>query len=335
MISLMADVKDEKLGLKDFCLASMFFPKLIMGPMVRYSDLKKPLLAAERQYMVRPDGLERGLKLYTAGLFMKVVLADNLATLWNAISIAGAYGLATPTAWLGAVGYSLELYLDFWGYSLMAVALGLMLGLPLPENFNEPYSAAGVGEFWRRWHVTLGTWFRDYVYVPLGGNRRGRLVTVRNLFVVWMLTGLWHGITVNYLIWATFLFVFIVLERYTPLGRLARARVIGNAYTAIVIVISWVIFAISDPTQLPVYLKCLFGVYSEGASPSLAQFYRLLRTYWYLIAAGIFFATPLPRRIYDRHSGKNWFILPLLVMLVLSTFFMLHNENNVFMYYAF
>ena len=335
MISLMIDTRDERLSPDDFCIMSMFFPKLIMGPIVRYRDMKSDLRIVGRERMIKPDKLERGLKLYTVGLFMKVVLADNLATLWNSLNIAGVYGLATPTAWLGAVTYSLELYLDFWGYSLMAMALGYIFGLPLAENFNEPYSAAGVGDFYRRWHITLGTWFRDYVYIPLGGNRKGRVSTMRNLVVVWLLTGFWHGITVNFLIWAGLLFILIILERYTLLGRLAKAKVLGHIYTVVVIVISWVIFAIHDPSQLWVYIKCMFGVYSEGSSPSVIQFVRLLRTYWYLILAGAFFATPLPRRIYEKHSRKLYFIAPLVIMAGLSIFFMLHNNGNVFMYYAF
>ena len=335
MISLQIDAKDEKLSFDDFFIMAMFFPKLIMGPIVRYADIKQHLRVWLGRKLVTKDGLEEGLKLYTAGLFLKVVLADNLATLWNTVMVAGVYGLSTPTAWLGAVCYTLELYFDFWGYSLMAMACGTMFGIPLARNFNEPYSSKSVGEFWRRWHITLGTWFRDYVYIPLGGSRKGKLRTLFNLFTVWLLTGLWHGITPNFVIWGMFLFVFISIEKFTPFGKISKTKIISHIYLIFIMIISWVIFAVTDVNELWVYLKCMFGVINPEAAPSIQQFIRLIGTYWYLIAAGIIFITPAPVALYKKLSGKKAGVTILLVMLGLSAFFMLQGRDNVFMYYSF
>ena len=335
MISVQIDAGDERLPFEDFLIMTMFFPKLIMGPIVRYADIKEHLRVWLGRKLVTWNGLEEGLKLYTAGLFLKVVLADNLATLWNTVMVAGVYGLSTPTSWLGAICYTLELYFDFWGYSLMAMACGTMFGIPLARNFNEPYRSKSVGEFWRRWHITLGTWFKDYVYIPLGGNRKGKLRTLFNLFIVWLLTGLWHGITPNFIIWGMFLFIFIALEKFTLLGKVSETKVISHIYLIVIIVISWVIFAINDVKDLWIYIKCMFGIYHPESAPSMQQFVRLLRTYWYLIAGGILFITPVPRALYKLLSEKKAGMALLLVMLGVSAFFMLQGRNNVFMYYSF
>lgn len=335
LISLLIDLKDDKTSFEDYLFLTFFFPKILMGPIIRAKDIKPDLIRSKSESLVRPDGLEEGLKLYTAGLFMKCVLADNLATLWHSISISGVLGITTPTAWLGALTYSLELYFDFWGYSLMALALGRMLGMSVPENFNEPYSSYGVGDFWRRWHITLGEWFRDYVYIPMGGKRRGKARCIFNLLIVWLLTALWHGITVNFLIWGLYLFILIAMERFTFWGYITRIPVLRNIYLVFVIVISWVIFAIPSAGDLWIYIKCLFGIYDEETAASGLQFVRYVRTYWHLIAVAVLFATPLPRMLYNRFSGRKWCVIPLLGMLGLSVYFCVHNQNNVFMYYGF
>ncbi len=335
IISLQMDSKKDKMSFEDFTVMAMYFPKLVMGPLVRYSDFKPVLDSARETRLVTLSGVEDGLKLFTAGMFMKVVIADNLATLWNSIGVAGAHGITTSVAWLGAITYTIELYLDFWGYSLMAVALGKMTGMPVPENFNEPYSSRSVGEFWRRWHITLGAWFRDYVYIPLGGSRKGAFRNIINLLIVWTITGIWHGWGVNYLIWSGILFLFIVLEKFTPLGKLTKVKVLGNIYLIFVIVLSWVAFAINSPAELLDYFKCLFGVHLANASPAKHQFIRFIRTYWYLIAGGLFMMTPLPRMIYSKFSKKWWMLIVLVLMFAASIFFIHKGNGNVFMYYAF
>lgn len=335
LISLLVDAGDEIVPFADYLIMTMFFPKIFMGPIVRYSDIKPHLRIWIDRRLVRWDNIEAGVKLYTAGLFLKVVIADNLASLWNSLMIAGVLGLSTPTAWLGAISYSLELYFDFWGYSLMAMAAGQMFGIPLARNFNEPYSATSIGDFWRRWHITLGTWFRDYVYIPLGGSKKGAFRTVLNLFAVWLLTGLWHGITLNFIIWGMFMFVLIVLERFTPLGKIKNTKVLCHIYLVFTVVISWVIFALTDINDLWLYIKCMFGIYAPDSAHSTQQFFRLLRTYWYLVAGGIVLATPLAKKLYY-WIFKRWYgVLVLMPLLALCAFFMVRSTNNVFMYYAF
>ncbi len=335
MISLLVDTKNEKISFIDFCTMSMYFPKLVMGPLVRYKDYKDDLKRADERRLVTAEGIEEGARLFTAGMFIKVVIADNLATLWNSINVAGAAGITTSVAWLGAITYTIELYMDFFGYSLMAVALGKMFGINLPENFNEPYSSRSVGEFWRRWHITLGAWFRDYIYIPLGGSKKGAFRNILNLLIVWLITGFWHGFGLNFIIWGLLLFVLIVLEKFTPLGKLTKVKGLGNVYLIFVIVISWVVFAINDMSSLIDYLKCLFGIRIEGASPAGSQFMRYIRTYWYLLAGGILAMTPFPRMVAKKFGKKWWMVLILAPMFAISVYFIIQGKGGAFMYYIF
>ena len=335
MISLLVDTKNEKISFIDFCTMSMYFPKLVMGPLVRYKDYKGDLKRADEKRLVTAEGIEEGARLFTAGMFIKVVIADNLATLWNSINVAGAAGITTSVAWLGAITYTIELYMDFFGYSLMAVALGKMFGINLPENFNEPYSSRSVGEFWRRWHITLGAWFRDYIYIPLGGSKKGAFRNILNLLIVWLITGFWHGFGLNFIIWGLMLFLLIVLEKFTPLGKLTKVKGLGNVYLIFVIVISWVVFAINDMNSLTDYLKCLFGIRIEGASPAGSQFMRYIRTYWYLLVGGILAMTPLPRMFAKKFGKKWWMVLILAPMFAISVYFIIQGKGGAFMYYIF
>ncbi len=335
IISLIIDGKDEKIPFDDFCVMALYFPKLVMGPMVRYKEFKPALDKSRSEHLVTLSGVEEGLKLFTAGLFMKVVIADNLATLWNRINIAGAHGITTSVAWLGAFTYTIELYMDFFGYSLMAIALGKMTGMPVPANFNDPYVSRSVGEFWRRWHITLGTWFRDYIYIPLGGSKKGALRNILNLVIVWLITGIWHGMGINFLIWSGMLCLLIILEKFTPLGKLTKVKVLGNIYLIFVIVISWVIFAINSPVELRDYLMCMFRIPLENASPAKHQMVRYLRTYWYLLLGGVVFMTPFPGKLYKKFSEKKWLIPLFLVMFLLAVHFIMQGKGNVFMYYKF
>lgn len=335
MISLLVDTKNEKISFIDFCTMSMYFPKLVMGPLVRYKDYKGDLKRADEKRLVTAEGIEEGARLFTAGMFIKVVIADNLATLWNSINVAGAAGITTSVAWLGAITYTIELYMDFFGYSLMAVALGKMFGINLPENFNEPYSSRSVGEFWRRWHITLGAWFRDYIYIPLGGSKKGAFRNILNLLIVWLITGFWHGFGLNFIIWGLMLFFLIVLEKFTPLGKLTKDKGLGNVYLIFVIVISWVVFAINDMNSLTDYLKCLFGIRIEGASPAGSQFMRYIRTYWYLLVGGILAMTPFPRMFAQKFGKKWWMVLILAPMFAISVYFIIQGKGGAFMYYIF
>ena len=201
----------EKVGLLEFATYICMFPQLIAGPIVRYGEIAERM--KERRIRIRD--LENGLKLFAVGLGLKVLLANQIGTLWNTIMTAGPGNLHVMVAWLGALAYSFQIYFDFWGYSVMAMGLGKMLGFRIPRNFDNPYASRSIAEFWRRWHITLGSWFREYVYIPLGGNRKGSARTVFNLFVVWALTGFWHGADWNFLLWGIGFFLVISLEKKT------------------------------------------------------------------------------------------------------------------------
>ena len=197
-------------NLIDFSAFVLAFPQLTMGPILRYDEWRGTL----KERMIARGDVLLGFECFAVGLCFKVLLADQLAPLWASLERIGYGYLSTPLAWLGAASYSLQLYFDFSGYSLMAMGLGQMLGLRVPRNFDLPYTARSVSEFYRRWHITLGTWFRDYLYIPLGGSRRGKARTALALAVVWVFTGLWHGASWNFVLWGVMLLAFILLEKF-------------------------------------------------------------------------------------------------------------------------
>ena len=195
--------------MKRTAVYSTMFPQIVSGPIMRFNE--GSFLLEERNYSW--EKVEEGLQYFILGLGTKVLLADRLAILWKDIHVIGYESISTPLAWLGAVSYSMELYFDFWGYSLMASGLCVMLGFPFIMNFDHPYASKSISEFWRRWHMTLGSFFRDYVYIPLGGSREGTDKTIRNLLAVWLLTGFWHGGSLNFILWGLLLFALIVIEK--------------------------------------------------------------------------------------------------------------------------
>lgn len=308
------------------------FPQLVAGPIINYSDVRMQLSVRR----TTPEQFEEGLKLLIIGLGSKVILADRIGTLWNSILSIGVSGISTPLAWMGAAAYSMQLYFDFAGYSMMAMGLGGMLGFRIPVNFRLPYMSKSVSEFWRRWHITLGKWFREYVYIPLGGNRKGKARTFLNLFVVWSLTALWHGAACNYLIWGGMLLVLLGIEKLFLLRFLEKSRVIGHLYLLFVVPLTWVAFAIGDVGQLGIYFTRLFPFVRGSAEVLDAyDFVRYLRDYWYLLAAGILFATPLPQMCY--RAIRKRFLGNVIVfgILGLSIYFLAVSRNNPFMYFNF
>ena len=307
------------------------FPQLIAGPIVRYDEVEDRMKS--RKIGVR--SLENGLKLFTFGLGLKVLLANQIGTLWNTIMTAGAGNLHASVAWLGAAAYSFQIYFDFWGYSVMAMGLGRMLGFRLPRNFDSPYASRSISEFWRRWHITLGRWFREYLYFPLGGSRKGKLRTVFNLFVVWACTGLWHGADWNFLLWGMIFFVILTVEKNSYGKRLERSRVLGHIYTLILIPITWVVFAITDMSQLSAYLGNMFGMYRETALVGTQQFVRYLKEYWVLLIACIVFATPFPAKLYNKFRDRWFTVVFLLIIFWFSVYEIMVGNNNPFLYFRF
>lgn len=321
----------EHVGVLSFATYVCMFPQLIAGPIVRYSEVAERM--AGRRVRIRD--LENGLKLFTLGLGLKVLLANQIGTLWNLIMTAGAGRLHVLVAWLGAFAYSFQIYFDFWGYSVMAVGLGKMLGFSIPRNFDHPYTSRSLSEFWRRWHITLGNWFKEYVYIPLGGNRKGTGRTIFNLFVVWALTGLWHGADWNFVLWGIAFFLLISMEKRTFGKWLENSRVFGHIYTMLLIPVTWVIFAITDMGQLTGYLGNLVGYHREGILVGITQFLRYLKEYWGLLIACVIFSTPLPTKLYWKWKDRWFVVLILLGIFWWSVREIISGSNNPFLYFRF
>ena len=335
MISYQADLYRGEIadspGFMDTALYFMVFPQIAQGPIMRYEEGRTYAL---RYYSL--EGFEDGLQYFVIGLSMKVLLADRLAILWKDLQMIGYQSISTPLAWLGAVGYSLQLYFDFWGYSLMASGLMVMLGFDFIENFHHPYASKSISEFYRRWHMTLGSWFRDYVYFPMGGSRCGKGKMVFNLVVVWLLTGLWHGEGVNFLLWGAILGLLIIMEKLWYGKYLQKLPVLGHIYLVILIPLSWVVFAITDPGQLGTYFCRLFPLLGNGGVAVNAQdIVKYLQGYGGLLAIGIVLCIPAVFDFYEKHKKNPVVILMLFVLFWISIYFVSSTAGNPFMYLNF
>lgn len=316
------------------------FPQLISGPIVNYGEVS----AAMSKRRMTWQNIQNGLKLFTLGLVAKVLIADRIGLLWNDVQVRGFESISTPLAWLGAIAFSFKIYFDFYGYSLMAMGLGGMMGFRFPENFRNPYMALSIRDFYRRWHITLGRWFCNYVYIPLGGNRKGELCTARNLLIVWALTGLWHGSSGNFLIWGTLLWALIVVERRID-GFLNRHPVGGESiwkqfyilphlYLWTVIPVTWMCFAITDVKALAVYLGRMFGQ---------APQYEVMPNDWRtaLVNYGVQFAvafagsTPLVMRLYRRWRNSVAVNVILAALFWICVWRIMVEGNNPFLYFKF
>lgn len=308
------------------------FPQLISGPLVSYSSLSRQL---DHPRISLPR-IDDGLKDFTVGMGLKVLLANQIGNLWNDIGGIGFDSISTPLAWMGIVAFSLQIYFDFYGYSLMAIGLGKMLGFTLPENFRHPYMALSMTDFWRRWHITLGSWFREYLYIPLGGNRRGTWRTVFNLLIVWLCTGFWHGASWNFLLWGFILFCFITLEKYAIKPTLERYPVLGHTYMFLLIPLSFLVFAVTDMGQLGIYFERLFPFLpGEAINISPGDYIVHAKQYGILLIIGMVFCTPWPRRIYKRIKNNLLGTLLLLSIFWLSVYCLYMGLNDPFMYFRF
>ena len=282
------------------------------------------------------EKIEDGLRFFILGLGMKVLLADHLAMLWKDIGTIGYESISTPLAWLGAVTYSLELYMDFWGYSLMAAGVGIMLGFPFIVNFDQPYSSKNVSEFYRRWHASLGSWFKDYIYIPMGGSRKGEVRTVLNLLVVWLITGFWHGVTLNFILWGMLIFVIIVCERFvvSKLPSFLEA-LIGRINVLVLIPLTWVVFAISDNVMLADYFKRLFPFFGEGIAVNQGDFMKNVQIYAIILAAGLLLLIPGLYSYFEKHRKHPVFTVLLLALFWACVYSLSNAAGNPFMYFKF
>ena len=295
-----------------FAAYVLFFPQLIVGPIVKYRDMAPQLHKTSGRCTLTQ--IEHGVELFVFGLAKKVILADSIGALWTDIIGSGGVGLAavsTPLAWLGILAYSLQLYFDFAGYSEMSNGLAAMLGFDCAANFDLPYIAGSITEFWRRWHISLSSWFRDYIYIPLGGNRKGQGRQLFNMLLVWAATGIWHGASWNFICWGLYYFVLLTIEKLFLLKYLKNGKVWPHMYTLFFVVLGWGIFTANQPgAPLGLLLQKLF-VPQGGISPVYS-----LRNYGVLLALGCVCSSPLPRWLW----GKVSRILPLkIVLFVLLT----------------
>lgn len=316
-------------GIIGYSAQIMMFPKLLSGPLMQPRELQRQTWG--RGYLHRD--LYLGLQELILGLGLKVLLADRVGGLWTQVAVTGYDIISTPLAWMALVAFALQLYFDFFGYSLMAIGLGRMLGFELPQNFRDPYASKTVSEFYRRWHITLGAWFRDYLYIPMGGSRRGTIRTIINLGAVWLFTGLWHGTGWNYLIWAGFVFLLIVNEKLW-LGKLMnRSYVLCHIYTVFMILLSWLPFAIRDPGQIAMYIGRLFGICGTVLNPN--DFLIWGERYFGVLATGVLLATPLPGKIWRKVREKPVMVLFLFALFWVVIYYISTSKQDPFMYFQY
>ncbi len=311
------------------------FPQLIAGPIVRYSDINKEL----EHRTVRGEQVADGIRRFIIGLGKKVLLANQFGELGNVFRSATEQ--STLFYWVFAISTMLHIYFDFSGYSDMAIGLGKLLGFSFPENFNYPFMSKSVTEFWRRWHMSLGTWFRDYVYIPLGGNRKGKGRQLLNIFVVWMLTGFWHGVEWNFIIWGLIFAVLLIIEKLWLLKPLEKYAAIGRIYLLAVVCISFVIFNANGVNGMLNDVKGMFTVGSAGVVGTECLYY--LKSYGPLLLIGILGATNLPKKLYAR-VRRNKVVdgvlvvaepVVLLGLLLLATAYLVDGSFNPFLYFRF
>ncbi len=315
------------------------FPQLVAGPIVRFSDIQEQL--HDRRLTL--EGFEQGMLRFMMGLFKKVLIANQTGALWEEIRVLGAADTSVATAWLGALCFTLQLYFDFSAYSDMAIGMGHMLGFHYNENFNYPLTAVSVTDFWRRWHISLSTWFRDYVYIPLGGNRRGVPRHLFNIAVVWFLTGMWHGASWNFILWGVYYGILLMLEKYVWGKTLAKfPKWIQHAYAFLIVVFGFVIFAITDFGELGRYIALLFSFATNTLADT--RFLWYLGNYGVVLVAACVLMCPvypwLCRKASTLSRGKGCVLsvfagIGMLLLFILSTAYMVSDTYNPFLYFRF
>lgn len=336
MISFEADNysgKIQKRGIIEFFLYIFLFPQVIMGPIVRYSDIECAMYQRNSKFAEDVEGIRR----FIMGLAKKVLIADQLSKISATMFEASVTGLPTEYAWIGIVCYAFVIYYDFSGYSDMAIGLCQYFGFHIRENFDYPYISCSIQEFWRRWHISLSSWFRDYVYIPLGGNRKGIWRTYRNLGIVFLLTGIWHGANWTFMIWGIWHGFFMLIERM-GLGKILNKipKVFGHVYCLSIVLVGWVFFNANDLASALIYLKCLFGITKSEMSLSVLQLFD--NRIYVIILFAFVFSMPIVRLVDQRiDSQKSICIKDLgcIVLLVLSVATILSTGFNPSIYTKF
>ena len=303
------------------------FPQLVAGPIVRYVDIAKQLDTRNSDI----DKIYNGVYRFIIGLSKKILLANNLGIIWSSIKISQYRELSILTSWLGIICFSLQIYFDFSGYSDMAIGLGKIFGFDFLENFNFPYISKSITEFWRRWHISLGLWFRDYVYIPLGGNKVSKLKWFRNIFIVWFLTGLWHGASFNFILWGLYFGFILILEKLFILNILNKfPDFFKHTYTLLLVIIGFVFFEIENLKDIFNYFNAMFNLNNKFIDSTFIYYLTPNIT---LIIISIISSTPLIKNILD----KNIYIRFIFIILgfILSVSFLVDSSFNPFLYFRF
>jgi len=340
IISYVVDVYLNKVKVQkniiDFGAYVTMFPQLVAGPIVQYNDISLQLKNRKENINQFSEGIDR----FILGLGKKVLIANNIGLVWTIIKTTEVANLSVISAWIGIIAFTLQIYFDFSGYSDMAIGLGKMFGFKFIENFNYPYISKSVTEFWRRWHISLGNWFREYLYIPLGGNRVCLIKQFRNLFVVWFITGLWHGASWNFIFWGLYFGFFIVCEKFFWGKRLSRLpKCISNLYTMIIVIVGWVFFDSNKLSDALNYIKVMFGVSGNAFIDNAAKYYFYSNFILFVIA--ILCATPI---IYNFHKkikshfnarGAIAMAFVRIFILFLSTSYLINQSFSPFLYFKF
>ena len=335
-ISYLADVyrgqQSAERSLLRYAVYISMFEQLIAGPIVTYGRVKRELYRRK----ITLSAMLNGIGIFIFGLGLKVLLANPVGRLWSQTCAIGFESISTPLAWMAIFAFTIQIYFDFFGYSLMAIGLGKMLGFRLPKNFDHPYLSLTMTEFWRRWHMTLGSWFREYVYIPLGGNRGGTAATVRNLFIVWLLTGIWHGAGYNFILWGVVLFLILVSEKFLTGRLLNRLPAAGHIYMIFVIPLTWAIFAIDDIGQLGVFFTRLFPFFGQGPGSVFGLDYlKYLKMYYPFLIAGMILSTRIPYNLLRMMKKKRVIWLMLGAIFAACVFCMARGMDDPFLYFRF
>ena len=308
------------------------FPQLIAGPIVRYTDVEKQLIKRSHSFEMATEGIRR----FIIGFSKKILIANTLGELGEAF--LSSTELSVLYYWLVAMAYMLQIYFDFSGYSDMAIGLGKIIGFDFMENFNYPFISKSITEFWRRWHISLGSWFRDYVYIPMGGNRVSKPRMLFNIFTVWFLTGFWHGAEWNFIVWGLYFGILLTLEKFFYLKHLEKHKALGHIYVLFLVAVSFMIFNAGNLNLSFEYVKGMFG--GNKLPLVSAEFIYQLKNYGFVLLIGAIGATPLPKKLAEKFLPKNSTgdILEtafLIVLLVISTAFLADGSFNPFLYFRF
>ena len=331
-------VKAEKNYLTYLTYVSMF-PQLVAGPIVRFATVNEELHSRK----IKKEEVENGLFRFMQGLFKKVLLANRTGALWEEIRLLPAGSASAATTWLGAAAFTLQLYFDFSAYSDMAIGMGWMLGFHFPENFRYPLSSVSVTDFWRRWHISLSTWFRDYVYIPLGGNRKGTARHLRNMLIVWFLTGLWHGAAWNFVLWGLYYGLLLALEKYVWGRRLERfPKAVRHMYTLLIVVFGFVIFVFDDCGAMGAYLKSMAACAGNTWWGEECLWY--LSNYGVVLLTAVVLAFPVYPWVKQKisrmgNAGRTAFrtaaLAGYVLLFLLTTAYLVNDTYNPFLYFRF